>query len=118
MCGRGKAPITRSDPEDARTGRCRGGCRRLRAAGAKVQQIQAPVAGHYRLRFNVNSVWVGPGQTNKWFIPNLDDISAGRRPEPMTIYSETPPRLLRWLGKFDVTPEPSVQGTGRLAAGG
>src|SRR5207302_4932922 len=27
---------------------------------------------------------------------------------PMTIYSETPPRLLRRLGNFDVTPEPSA----------
>src|SRR6185295_5820273 len=34
--------------------------------------------------------------------------SRGRRDEPIVIYSETPPRLLRWLGKFDITPEPSV----------
>ena len=27
----------------------------------------------------------------------------------MTVYSETPPRLLRKLGAFDVTPEPGVQ---------
>ena len=74
----------------------------------KFNNFKAPVAGRYKLRFNAYSVWVGPGQTNKWFIPNLDDISRGRREEPVVIYSETPPRLLRWLGKFDITPEPGV----------
>jgi hypothetical protein len=74
----------------------------------KFNQFKAPVPGHYKLRFNAYSVWVGPGQSNKWFIPNLDDISRGRRDEPVIIYSETPPRLLRWLGKFDITPEPVV----------
>ena len=74
----------------------------------KFNNFKAPVAGHYKLRFNAYSVWVGPGQSNKWFIPNLDDISRGRRDEPVIIYSETPPRLLRWLGKFDITPEPGV----------
>jgi mono/diheme cytochrome c family protein len=71
-------------------------------------QFKAPVAGHYKLRFNAYSVWVGPGESNKWFIPNLDDISRGRRDEPVTITAETPPRLLRKLGDFDVTPEPRV----------
>jgi hypothetical protein len=74
----------------------------------KFNRFKAPAAGHYKLRFNAYSVWVGPGQSNKWFIPNLDDISRGRRDEPVVIYSETPPRLLRWLGKFDITPEPGV----------
>ena len=74
----------------------------------KFNQFRAPVAGHYRLRFNAYSVWVGPGESNKWFIPNLDDISKGHRDEPVTITAETPPRLLRTLGDFDVTPEPAV----------
>src|SRR3989440_2255060 len=74
----------------------------------KFNQFRAPVAGHYKLRFNAYSVWVGPGESNKWFIPNLDDISKGRRDEPVTITAETPPRLLRHLGDFDVTPEPGV----------
>jgi hypothetical protein len=74
----------------------------------KFNQFKAPVAGRYKLRFNAYSVWVGPGESNKWFIPNLDDISRGRRDEPVVIYSETPPQLLRWLGKFDLTPEPQV----------
>jgi len=74
----------------------------------KFNQFRAPVAGHYKLRFNAYSVWVGPGESNKWFIPNLDDISRGRRDEPVTITAETPPRLLRHLGDFDVTPEPGA----------
>jgi hypothetical protein len=74
----------------------------------KFNQFRAPVAGHYKLRLNAYSVWVGPGQSNKWFIPDLDNISKGRRDEPVTITAEIPPRLLRHLGDFDVTPEPSV----------
>src|SRR5262245_14982740 len=74
----------------------------------KFNQFKAPVAGHYKLRFNAYSVWVGPGQSNKWFIPDLDNISKGRREEPVTITAEIPPRLLRHLGDFDVTPEPTV----------
>jgi len=74
----------------------------------KFNQFRAPVAGHYRLRINAYSVWVGPGEGNKWFIPDLDNISKGQRDEPITITAETPPRLLRHLGDFDVTPEPGV----------
>lgn len=74
----------------------------------KFNQFRAPVAGRYKLRFLAHTVWVGPGPSNKWFIPNLDDVSKGRRDEPVTITAETPPRLLRHLGDFDVTPEPSV----------
>src|SRR3989454_263854 len=75
----------------------------------KFNQFKAPVPGRYKLRFNAYSVWVGPGESNKWFIPNLDNISRGRRDEPVVIYSETPPQLLRWLGKFDITPEPQIR---------
>ncbi len=74
----------------------------------KFNQFKAPVSGRYKLRFNALSVWVGPGPSNKWFIPNLDQISRGRRDEPVTITAETPPRLLRHLGDFDVTPDPAV----------
>ncbi|MFO1500984.1 MAG: DUF1592 domain-containing protein [Verrucomicrobiota bacterium] len=74
----------------------------------KFNQFRAPMAGHYKLRFNAYSVWVGPGESNKWSIPNLDDISRGHRDEPVTITAEIPPGLLRKLGDFDVTPEPTV----------
>ena len=75
----------------------------------KFNRFKAPVAGHYRLRFSGYSIWVGAGPSNKWFIPNLDHVEVGRRSEPITIYSETPPQLLRRLGSFDVTPEPQVK---------
>jgi hypothetical protein len=74
----------------------------------KFNQFRAPVPGLYRLRFNTFSVWVGPGESNKWYIPNLDVVSRGHRDEPVTITSEIPPRLLRKLGDFDVTPEPGI----------
>ncbi len=71
-------------------------------------QFRAPVAGHYKLRLNAYSVWVGPGKGKDWFIPNLDDISRGHRDEPVTITAETPPRQLRKLGDFDAAPDPAV----------
>ena len=74
----------------------------------KWNEFRAPVSGRYKLRFNAFTVWVGPGQSNRWFIPNLDMVSRGRRDEPVSITAETPPRLLRHLGDFDVTPEPTV----------
>lgn len=107
----GKAPLTvgEADPQQ----------RELEAVGVvastyeplevRFSAFQAPAAGRYRLRFLAYSVWVGPGKGEKWYIPNLDEVSAGRRPEPVTVYAETPPRLLRRLGSFDATPEPEVQ---------
>src|SRR5204863_3366555 len=106
----GKAPITAGTNDPA--------LRELEGVGVvasayepiepKFNQFKAPMPGRYRLRFNAYSVWVGPGESNKWFIPNLDAISRGRRDEPVVIYSETPLQLLRWLGKFDITPEPQI----------
>jgi hypothetical protein len=112
----GKAPLTvgAADPEK----------RELEAVGLvasayepiepKFNQFKAPMAGHYRLRLNAFSVWVGPTKRtdpkkpDRWFIPDLDDVSRGHRSEPITLYSETPPRQLRHLGKFDIGPEPTV----------
>jgi hypothetical protein len=71
--------------------------------------FRAPVDGRYKLRFNALSVWVGPGASNQWYVPDLNNISVGHRDEPVTVYSETSPRLLRWLGKFDVFPRARVQ---------
>ncbi|HSI11120.1 MAG TPA: DUF1592 domain-containing protein [Chthoniobacter sp.] len=75
----------------------------------RFDQFKAPAAGRYKLRFSAYSAWVGPGPAGKWWHPDLDTVSAGRRPEPITIYSETPPRLLRLLGSFDVNPDPTVR---------
>ncbi|MEY2878068.1 MAG: hypothetical protein RLZZ15_448, partial [Verrucomicrobiota bacterium] len=107
----GRAPTT--------VGAANPGVRELEAVGMaassyeplepKFNAFKAPVAGRYKLRVNAFSVWVGPGKDpKKWFIPDLDNVSDGRRTEPVTIYSELPPRQLRWLGKFDATPEPAV----------
>lgn len=74
----------------------------------KFNNFRAPVPGRYKLRFNAHTVWVGPGPTNKWYIPDLDNLSKGRRDEPVTITAETPPRILRHLGDFDVTPDPKI----------
>ena len=104
----GKAPITSTNAE----------VRELEGVGVvasayepiepKFNQFRAPVAGRYKLRFNAYSVWVGPGEGDQWFIPNLDDISRGHRDEPITITADTPPGRLRTIGNFDVTPEPGV----------
>jgi hypothetical protein len=63
-------------------------------------RFRAPVSGKYRLRFCGYSVW---------FTPKFASAGPGRRSEPITIYADTPPRLLRKLGSFDVNPEPTVR---------
>lgn len=75
----------------------------------KFTVFKAPMAGRYKLRFSGYSVWVGPGPEKSWWRPNLDVVSLGRRPEPVTIYSELPPRQLRLLGSFDVGTGPTVR---------
>lgn len=87
----------------------------------KFNQFKAPMAGRYKIRLNAFSVWVGPSKavlgkdgkmpspaSVKWWIPDLDDVTLGHRSEPITIYSEQPPRLLRHLGNFDAQPTPAV----------
>ncbi len=74
-------------------------------------KFKAPTAGRYKLRFKTYSVQVGPTKPEKderWWIPDLEDVSIGRRTEPVSIYAETPPRQLRLVGKFDTPPEPTV----------
>jgi hypothetical protein len=61
--------------------------------------FRAPVAGRYHLKFSGYSVWLNAKYT---------EASAGKRPEPVTIYAETPPRSLRKLGSFDFNPDPTV----------
>jgi hypothetical protein len=61
--------------------------------------FRAPVSGRYRLRFSGYSIWMAA---------NYQEVTPGHRPEPVSIYAETPPRVLRKLGSFDVKPEPTV----------
>jgi hypothetical protein len=80
----------------------------------KFTNFKAPAAGRYRLRFQTHTVWVGPTvqtdpkKPDRWWIPDLDKVARGRRSEPITVYSETPPRQLRWLGTFDAKIDPEV----------
>ncbi len=63
-------------------------------------EFRAPVSGRYRLKFAGYTVWMDP---------DFSEVTQGRRTEPITIYSDLPPRTLRRLGHFDFGPEPSVQ---------
>jgi len=70
--------------------------------------FKAPAAGLYKLRVNARSFWAGPESEARWWRPSRDNLSVGRTREPVTLYAETPPRQVRWLGSFDVTPEASI----------
>jgi hypothetical protein len=61
--------------------------------------FHAPVSGRYHLKFSAYSIWMGSG---------YKQVTPGRRSEPVCIYAETPPRVLRKLGSFDVNPEPTT----------
>ena len=64
----------------------------------RFSEFRAPVSGKYKLKFSAYSIWMSS---------NFSRVTAGRRPEPVTLYAETPPRGLRKLGSFDVNPEPT-----------
>ena len=70
--------------------------------------FRAAFSGRYKVRFNAFSFWAGPESEAKWWKPNRANLSTGRTREPVNIYSEMPPRQLRHLGAFDVTPEPGI----------
>ncbi|MDB6070557.1 MAG: hypothetical protein JWL81_1728, partial [Verrucomicrobiales bacterium] len=72
-------------------------------------KFKAPVSGKYRIRIMAHSIWVGPGKGKRWWVPDLDEVSRGRRSEPITVYGVMPPGLLRKLGNFDVETEPVVR---------
>jgi hypothetical protein len=74
----------------------------------KFSEFTAPAAGRYKLRVSAHSFWAGPDTPERWWRPGRTNLFAGRTREPVSLYAETPPRLLRKLGSFDVTPEPSV----------
>ncbi|MEM7559754.1 MAG: DUF1592 domain-containing protein, partial [Planctomycetota bacterium] len=63
-------------------------------------QFRAPFSGRYRLKLAGYTVWMSP---------DYSEVSKGRRPEPITIYSDSPPRALRRLGHFDFAPDRCVQ---------
>jgi hypothetical protein len=85
--------------------------------------FRAPVAGRYKLRFSGYTLWVGGGGhaqhfangedrvgrpgPSEWFRPNFDEITPGRRYEPITVYAKGGAANRR-LGGFDVFSEPGV----------
>ena len=93
--------------------------------------FRAPVSGRYRVRWHGYTIWVGPdgfstatvkdAEGNKqlinrepqWFSPNGDDVSPGRRNEPITVYAQGPTDVRR-IGEFDLTPEPAVYDLGTV----
>jgi hypothetical protein len=87
--------------------------------------FQAPVTGKYRLRFSGYTLWVGPNGSRqgpkwdgmdgfakaqsdipRWWMANYDEVSPGRRDEPIVVYSRGLSGAR--LGAFDLTPEPHV----------
>ena len=92
--------------------------------------FRAPVAGRYRVRWSGYTIWVGPNGFNtgtvrkdgkkvlinrepQWYSPNGDDVAAGRRNEPITLYAQGPTDVRR-IGEFDLTPEPQVHDLGTI----
>jgi len=90
----------------------------------KWSEFVVPVTGIYRVRFSGYTLWAGPYghraetkgagsekrlemRPRRWHQPNFDDISPGRRSEPVTIYAMM--RMAnRRVAAFDLTPEPTV----------
>ncbi len=68
----------------------------------------APRSGRYKLRFKGYTFWAGI-ENEVRRRASREDISRGRRSEPVVIYSQRPPRQLRRLGQFDFQIEPTVQ---------
>ncbi len=70
--------------------------------------FEAPRSGRYKLRFKGYTFWAA-GEESKWWRPDREKISQGKRSEPVVIYSRAEPRQLRRLGEFDFQVQPSVQ---------
>jgi hypothetical protein len=87
--------------------------------------FRAPVTGKYRVRFSGYTLWVGGygsargaefenmdpivrkrSSVPTWYMAEYDNISAGRRHEPITLYARG--GAGGRLGGFDLTPEPGV----------
>ena len=93
--------------------------------------FRAPVTGRYRVRWSGYTIWVGPNGFNtatvkdkdgkkslinrepQWYSPNGDDVAAGRRNEPITVYAQGPTDVRR-ISEFDLTPEPGIHDVGTV----
>ncbi len=93
--------------------------------------FRAPVTGRYRVRFSGYTLWVGSdgsprgpewdgmdaiartrSNVTKWYHANYDHVSAGRRDEPVNVYSRGLTGVR--VGAFDLTPEPNVYDLGEV----
>lgn len=74
----------------------------------KFNRFTAPVAGNYKLRISAYTFWAGPLSEKRWWTPDRTNTFVGRRSEPVEVYAETPPRLLRKLGGFDAQITPNT----------
>ncbi len=73
----------------------------------RFDRFKCEAPGRYRLRVSAYSFWAGPGEGEKWWIPDRTKTYPGRRNEPVTLYARKP-GVQRRLGSFDVSPEPAV----------
>jgi len=71
----------------------------------------APAGGRYKLRVSAYTVTAATKWDKNWnaWRPSRDAISKGRTVEPVTLYALSAGSGKRFLGSFDVTPEPSVR---------
>lgn len=77
----------------------------------RFDQFRAPVAGRYKLRLRAHSFWAHPENPNRWWKPDLRQISAGRTQEPVSLYASLPQGVtqqLRKLGTLDFAPQSRV----------
>jgi len=105
-----KAPITVGDKDPAR--------RELESVGVVASSYEplnprfnswkAPMSGRYKIRLSAHTFWAGPLNEKSWWKPSQTNLSRGRTREPVTVYAETYPRLLRKLGNFEFGPDASV----------
>ena len=99
-------------PQEPRPGGHGGGGEQLRADRGQIRPLHRAhgraVPAALLRRIGVGRPGPDPGQGPHWWTPDLDLVSAGRRAEPISIYGESRPRLLRWLGGFDAAPEATI----------
>lgn len=83
-------------------------------------RIDAPIDGHYRLRFKTYTFMAGPngasggndhgltGGRRTWWRPDRNVAFPAVRSEPVTLYALAPSGDSRWLATFDSLPKPTV----------
>lgn len=95
------------------------------AGGFSWGTFRTPTAGRYRIRVKGYTIWVSGGGIDHWNYegfgdaktayyytprrerPNIDEVWAGRRNEPIGVYAQSAGQS-RPLAEFDFTPDPRV----------